>query len=163
MLFLCAYICFILIHFINPPLSSLFYAPFFLSIMLLSVTNLISCFLSLIVLITQFWLHKTTFPSLYRAAFLISSFLNFLIYISFLYLSSLCFVGSLLIALTARNQYIPFHISYPYFEPPFQPLPLILTHQSHNAIALITSTALLLSFILFFLILSTLLTRVQFH
>lgn len=53
------------------------------------------------------------FPPPSHAIYLtISSFHNFLIYISFLDLSSLCFAGSLLVALTARNQYIPLHISY---------------------------------------------------
>lgn len=59
---------------------------------------------------------------------------------------SLCFAGSLLVALTARNQYIPLHISYPYFEPPSRPLPLILTHQSHNATTLIASSSSLYLF-----------------
>jgi len=134
-LFLCTHICFILIHFHqSSSLFSFLCSILFINNMLLSVTNLISCFLSVIVLITQFWLHKIIFPSLYCFSHIFFS--QFFDLHHFSILSSLCFVGSLLIALTARNQYIPFHISYPYFEPSFQPLPLILTHQSHNATTL---------------------------
>lgn len=47
-------------------------------------------------------------------------------------------------------------------EPPSRPLPLILTHQSHNATTLITSTSsLFLALSLF--VLSTLLARAQFR
>lgn len=110
----------------------------FLNNILLSINPISFSYLCLL----RYFGYTRLFPSPSRAICLtISSFLNFPIYISFLDLSSLCFAGSLLVALTARNQYIPLHISYPYFEPPSRPLPLILTHQSHNAATLITCTS----------------------
>lgn len=124
-------------HSFHSLLFSLF-SILFLNNILLSINPISFSYLCLL----RYFGYTRLFPSPSRAIYLtISSFLNFLIYISFLDLSSLCFTGSLLVALTARNQYIPLHISYPYFEPPSRPLPLILTHQSHNAATLITCTS----------------------
>lgn len=93
------------------------------------------------VFITLFRLHETfSFPfSCYLSHNIFFSQFPHLHLISRFVLSLFC--RSLLVALTARNQYIPLHISYPYFEPPSRPLPLILIHQSHNAAILITSTS----------------------
>lgn len=93
------------------------------------------------VFITLFRLHETfSFPfSCYLSHNIFFSQFPHLHLISRFVLSLFC--RSLLVALTARNQYIPLHLSYPYFEPPSRPLPLILIHQSHNAAILITSTS----------------------
>lgn len=125
-----------LIHasFLLLSISSLFFIPFVDNI-LLSINPVFFSYLCLL----RYFGYTRLFSFSFSVS--VSSFLNFFIYISLLDLSSLCFAGSLLVALTARNQYIPLHISYPYFEPPSRPLPLILTHQSHNAATLITSTS----------------------
>lgn len=125
-----------LIHasFLLISISSLFFIPFVNNI-LLSINPVFFSYLCLL----RYFGYTRLFSFSFSVS--VSSFLNFFIYISLLDLSSLCFAGSLLVALTARNQYIPLHISYPYFEPPSRPLPLILTHQSHNAATLITSTS----------------------
>lgn len=130
--------------------------------MLLSVTNLVSYFPSLIVLITQFRLHEITFPSLYRAVFLISSFLQFshLHLISLFVLSLFCRISS---HCTNRTQSIH---PLPYLVPLLWTSISTTTLDSDPPISQryypYTST-LPPSFILYLLILSTLLARVQFH
>lgn len=136
---------FILSHMLHPhSLQSLLFSLF----SILSVDNVL---LSINLISLSYLLRYFGYTRLFLSSSRAISYNIFFSQFPYLHLISrfvlsLCFAGSLLVALTAHNQYIPLHISYPYFEPPSRPLPLILTHQSHNATTLIASSSSLYLF-----------------